>query len=79
MLGHNARDRVNGFQGIITGVADYLSGCKQALVEPTTLKDGLPQESRWLDVQRLIIGDAPMVDLDNGNTPGGPSRDAPKR
>ena len=46
--------------GVVTGTAYYLTGCNQALVAPTKLKeDGSTLDSHWYDFQRLERVDAP--------------------
>lgn len=70
LLGLTARDRITGFTGIITGVVDYVSGCRQGLVTPPVHADGKMPDSQWLDVQRLKVTNAPRVVLENDLTPG---------
>ena len=78
-LGCTAKDRISGFTGVVTGTAYYLTGCNQALVAPTKLKeDGSTLDSHWYDFQRLERVDAPLVSFDNGATPGA-DKPAPKR
>jgi len=56
MLGATVRDRINGFGGVVTGRAEYLYGCKQVLVAPTTLDEkGKPLDSSWLDEDRVEV------------------------
>lgn len=69
-LGWTAKDKITGFQGVVTGRAEYLTGCNQLLVVPPLGADGSPREPHWYDEQRLDrIGDD-KVTLDNGKTPG---------
>lgn len=77
-LGQKGRDRVTGFEGIVTGVCNYLSGCNQALLVPRVGADGAYRAGEWFDVQRVEITEASMLTLDNSRTPG-PDREAPKR
>jgi hypothetical protein len=48
------KDKVTGFIGVVTGHADYLTGCDQYLVQPAS-KDGEWKEGRWFDQNRLEI------------------------
>ena len=48
-LGMKVKDKVSGFQGIVTGVASYLTGCDRACVESETA----PDKSFWIDFPRL--------------------------
>lgn len=50
----HVRDKITGFQGIVTGHADYITGCDQYLVQPAS-KDGEWKEGRWFDESRLEI------------------------
>ena len=69
-LGITARDKITGFQGVVTGICYYISGCNQALLTPPVDEKGAGPESRWIDVQRLErVGDS-LVVLQNGETPG---------
>ncbi len=55
-LGDKARDTINGFEGIVTGRAEYLYGCRQVLVAPTKLAaDGKCPDSVWLDEGRVEV------------------------
>lgn len=55
-LGDRVKDKITGFQGIATGICDYITGCKQVLVTPEAQGNGhvekLP-DSCWLDIDRL--------------------------
>lgn len=78
-LGQTVRDRITGFQGVVTGIVNYISGCHQALVTPRVKDDGSASDANWYDLQRLeLVGNVPMVVLDNGPTPGF-DRAPPKR
>lgn len=78
-LGITARDRITGFQGVVTGHAQYISGCAQWLLAPPAGKDGTFHESCWFDEQRLTrVKNKPVINLDNSATPG-PDKPAPKR
>ena len=69
-LGSTVKDRITGFEGVVTGVCNYLTGCAQALVAPKIGADGSHKDSVWFDVQRLDRNvEVPRVVLDNGATP----------
>lgn len=78
MLGKPVKDIITGFVGHITGVAYYISGCNQALVQPKVKEDGSLKEGSWFDFQRLEPLPGNAVKLDNGDTPGC-DMEAPKR
>jgi hypothetical protein len=70
---------VTGYSGVVTGIVAYITGCNQCLVTPPIDKHGKPQDSHWIDVQRLDVNtkNKPII-LENVMTPGcGP--EAPKR
>lgn len=76
-LGITARDRITGFQGVVTGKVEYISGCNQCLLTPPA-KDGALVQAEWLDEQRLAPVEAERIVLENGATPGF-DRPAPRR
>lgn len=70
-LGSKVKDRITGFEGIVTGRCEYISGCNQALVAPPVDKEGKHRDSQWYDEQRLVVDtSAVLIVLDNGDTPG---------
>lgn len=77
-LGHKYKDRITGFSGIATGHVNYISGCNQTLLAPSTAPDGDLRASQWFDDQRLEQQDGEPIRLDNGSTPGC-DRAAPRR
>lgn len=77
-LGETARDRITGFEGVVTGLALYISGCDQALLAPPVDKEGRFRDGLWFDIRRLVRIDGPTIVLDNGAPPGC-DRAAPKR
>lgn len=54
-LGDQVRDKVTGFKGIVTGQAQYLTGCKQVMVTPRASEDGKYVDACWLDVDRVEV------------------------
>jgi len=55
-LGSKVRDSITGFEGIVTGRAEYLSGCVRILIQPQGLNnDGEMIESQWIDEGQLEI------------------------
>jgi len=57
-LGKKVKDTVTGFEGIITGRIEYISGCLQYAVSPPVKEDGTKREGEWFDEQRLeVTGD----------------------
>lgn len=65
-LGATAKDKITGFEGVVTGHARYLTGCDQFLISPRNEK-----EARWFDVQRLDVDEGvSIVVLDNSDGNG---------
>jgi hypothetical protein len=58
ILGCEAKDRITGFQGIITGHAKYLTGCDQYIIQPKCEdSNGKYPEANWFDEGRIeLIG-----------------------
>lgn len=54
LLGYRVRDKVTGFEGVVTSIGFDLYGCVQAVVTPPA-KDGKQEDSRWYDTHRLSI------------------------
>lgn len=67
LLGHRVKDKVTGFEGVISSISFDLYGCIQAIVSPAGLdKDGKIAESHWFDVGRLIVlTEEPIMDPPN--------------
>lgn len=76
-LGDQVRDKVTGFKGIVTGKAQYLTGCKQVMVTPRADESGKYVDACWLDVDRVeVIGKGVVkIDVvDNGGPQSAPSK-----
>ena len=78
-LGQNARDKITGFEGIITGRAEYLTGCTQFALAPKALPDGSIRATEWFDEGRVEVMGTAITSADvAGPKNGGPQRDAPR-
>ena len=65
-LGLRVKDKVSGFEGVITSVSFDLYGCIQVIVHPGTDKDGKLLEPCWFDIARLeVLGSEPVMDRPN--------------
>ena len=60
-MGTKVEDKITGFTGTITGVARYVTGCDNYLVQPPA-KDADYKEGRWLDEGRLQIIEEKVID-----------------
>lgn len=77
-LGQKAKDKITGFEGIITGRAEYLYGCTQFCIVPLA-KDGKICDSQWFDEGRIqVIGSGILPEEVQVEKPGGPNRDCPR-
>jgi hypothetical protein len=74
--GVEVRDKVTGFSGVVTGRADYITGCNQYLVQPPA-KDGAFVEPRWYDEHRLAVIGTTRVELANDSGKDGADAPAP--
>ena len=56
-LGDRVRDKLTGFEGIATGMIQYLTGCDQILINPCKVKkdDGKLFSSEWFDNTRVEV------------------------
>jgi len=54
-LGKVAKDKITGFEGVITSRCEFLTGCNRYCIQPTELKDGKPLESIYFDEAQIII------------------------
>jgi hypothetical protein len=55
MLGFKAKDKITGFNGIVVGKCEYLTGCTQFGVQPEVTETGAFVDLRWFDEGRLIF------------------------
>lgn len=46
-------DKVTGFTGTVTGRVEYLTGCRQYLVQPRVGEKGKYPDAHWFDEDRL--------------------------
>lgn len=76
-LGNWASDKITGFGGILTGRAEYLTGCTQYCVQPIAINNDF-KEAKWFDEDRLVDnGQAVKAETVTGKDKGGPSGSAP--
>ena len=80
-LGQRARDKVTGWEGVLTGRATYLYGCTQYVITATELdKDGKLRDGEWFDEGRIeLLSEKQGIDPASvrGAKNGGPNRDTP--
>lgn len=78
-LGDFVRDALTGFEGTVTGIADYLTGCSQASVQPGVVKDGALSSAVWFDVDRLQVIEKQRFKNVVRTSAGGPYGGAPTK
>ncbi len=77
-LGKEAKDKITGFQGIITSKHIYLYGCSQYALTPKVDKDGKTQDTSYFDEGRLeIIGEGIIPQDVQSKDPGCDFREHP--
>lgn len=54
-FGAKVRDKVTGFEGVVTARCEYMTGCIQYVVVPTVDKDGKEGKSTWMDEARMEL------------------------
>lgn len=52
-LGETVRDIITGFQGVITGHVDYITGCDQYILQPKAKDKKTTSDALWVDEDRL--------------------------
>ena len=52
-LGDVVKDVITNFEGVVTCRCEYITGCTHYGIAPLELKDSKPQDSHWLDEQRI--------------------------
>lgn len=61
-LGHEAKDKVTGFQGILTGYCEYLTGCNQYHIQPKCEKATSYPNGTWIDEGKIeLITEEPKL------------------
>jgi len=74
-LGCTAKDIVTGFTGVVTGKAEYMTGCVQFSLTPGVDSNGKFQDNQWVDEGRLeVMQDVKLIEVVSSPSinPGGP-------
>lgn len=54
--GEYVKDMITGYEGVVTGRTDYITGCNQILVNPQKINDdGKTVDGQWFDEHRLTL------------------------
>ena len=75
--GETVRDIITGFQGVITGHSDYLTGCDIYLLQPKAKSKSEKAEGKWFDEDRLEKVKAKKVVLKINKEKPGKDMEAP--
>lgn len=54
-LGDRVRDKITGFEGIVVARTQWFNNCNTYGVQPTALKDGMPQDRVPFDEPQLVL------------------------
>lgn len=77
-LGDSGKDKVTGFEGIIIGRIQYLTGCNQYGLSPKAV-NGEIKDTQWFDEGRVeVIGCGVNVEDVESPEKGGVNRDCPQ-
>lgn len=60
-FGKLAKDKITGFEGIITSKHYYITGCAQYGLQPKIDKDGKVPDSRYFDEGRVEILESEQI------------------
>lgn len=71
MLGHRVRDKVTGFEGVVSTISFDLYGCVQAIIQPPYDNEKKTQpEGKWMDTNRLeALGTSPVMAVPSFDKP----------
>lgn len=69
LLGKKVEDKVTGLRGVIVSVAFDLYGCIQVVLDPGVKSPGELGDSRWFDVNRIVVtSEAPVMPVPDFTT-----------
>lgn len=77
-FGKKAKDKITGFEGIITGKVTYMFGCAQYGLTPP-VKDGKLEQTHYFDEGRIeIIGEGISPEAVTASEAGGEHSECPQ-
>jgi hypothetical protein len=74
-IGDRVKDKITSFAGIVSGKCEYITGCKQCLVNPPVKADGDVIGGQWFDEDRLEVLARNVISINV--TADGPCEPAP--
>jgi len=70
-IGKQATDLITGFEGLVCGYAQYITGCDQYLLSPKCAEgDNTVVEGTWFDANRLEFQKTKKVVLETTEAKG---------
>ena len=54
-LGDRVRCKIDGFEGVVTSIVEYINGCFQCGVRPGIDKDGKRIDAEYIDIDQLEV------------------------
>ena len=74
-----AKDKVTGFEGIVIGKTEWLTGCGQYILKAKAKEGELPTDGQWFDEGQLeVTGNGVHPEDVQTDEPGGPAHDTRK-
>ena len=59
-LGAFVREQITGYEGVVVGRAQHLTGCNTYGLKSRKLKDGIPIDTQWFDENQLALKEESM-------------------
>lgn len=67
-LGDRVKDTLTGFTGVVTGRAEYLTGCNQVYILPKSEKENEIKDGAWFDIERIEKLEDRVVEVSSRRT-----------
>lgn len=82
-LGDRIKDTITGFEGIAIGVTKWLNDCERWGIQSVALRENIPVETQWFDVNQLVLVEKGAVKprsiaTAKSEPSGGPMSDPPR-
>ena len=78
-FGFTLKDQITGYEGIVIGVARYVTGCDQYLLTRKLKKDDSETKSSWFDDNRLRLVKGKQIVLEVDSEKPGACDQAPMK
>lgn len=77
-LGLTGKDKITGFEGVLTAKVEYLTGCTQYCLTPKAVDNKLLDGSYFDEGRIEITGECVTKESIQAPANGGPQRDSPR-